>query len=123
MFEDARREARADGAEPAGPLGIVEYRTVIQVYEAQVDVDAVAYTLRVGLRYEARPVAEPAGHLADDFPHSGGPVGTRDALRRSAGNLVLAFSVLGKKHFRLEAGLAQGGEDERTERLGEPLGL
>src|SRR5687768_3389114 len=114
---------RADGAEPTGPLWLVEYRMVLQVQEAQVDVDTVAYTLRIGLRYEARPVAEPAGHFADDLPHSGGPVGTRDTLRRRAGNLKLPFSVLGEEHLRLQAGLAQGGEDERTEGLDEPLGL
>src|SRR5215212_9022664 len=100
VCEDARREARTDGAEPAGPLRNVEYRTVLQVHEAQVNVDAVAYALRVGLRDEARPVAEPAGHLADDLPHSGGPVGTRDTLCRCPGNLVLAFSVLREEHLR-----------------------
>ena len=87
------------------------------------DVDAVAYALRVGLRDEARPVAQPAGHLADHLPHGSGPVGARDALRGRAGDLVLAFSVFGEEHFRLEASLPQGGQHQRSERLDEPLGL
>src|SRR5215218_10316519 len=75
ILEDAGREARGGGAQPAWSLGVVGYRASLLVREAHVDVDAVADTLGVDHRCEARPVAKPACHLADDLSSGCGPVG------------------------------------------------
>src|SRR5215208_6329740 len=91
--------------------------------EAHVDVYAVADALGVGHRCEARPVAEPAGHLADDLPRSCGPVGGGEASCGRAGDLELSLAVLREEDLRLDAGLPEGGHGQWPERLDEPLGL
>src|SRR5215212_5411897 len=123
MLEDAGGEAGRGGAQTAWPLGVVGYRSSLLIYEAHVDVDAVADALRVAHRREARPVAEPAGHLANDLPRGGGPVRRHQTTGRRAGDLELPLAVFWQEDLRLEAGLPQGGHHQRPERFDEPLGL
>src|SRR5215211_4207840 len=123
VLEDAGSEASCRSAQSPWSLGVVGYRTSLLVHEAHVDVYAVADALGLGHRCEARPVAEPAGHLADDLPRSCGPVGGGEASCGRAGDLELSLAVLREEDLRLDAGLPEGGHGQWPERLDEPLGL
>ena len=108
--------------EPGLPWVVEDGGTVV-VDQAHANVDAVADTPRVRHRREASPVAEPAGHLADDLPEGGGPVGSREAIRRVARDLELPETIFREEDLWLEPGLPQRGHRQRAEGLDEPLGL
>ncbi|CRQ88323.1 hypothetical protein PAERUG_P54_1_London_24_VIM_2_04_13_01247 [Pseudomonas aeruginosa] len=121
--EHAGGPVLAEFGEIVGSTGLVQQRAAVGMLQAQVQVHPVGHRAGCRQRCEAGTQAHLPRHFASDLADVHRAVGGGHALRRAAGDLVLALAVFGEEHLRLGASLGQGADQPAGELPGGTLGL